>query len=77
MLGHVAVGTWSGGRFMHFGESISDERFEALLRPGGGVDTLITADTYGAGEADTLLGRALAGVPRSDFALVGAVGHAF
>src|ERR687889_523692 len=68
MLGHVAVGTWSGGRFM---------RFEALLRPGGGIDTLMTADAYGAGEADTLLGRALAGVPRSDYQLVGAVGHDF
>src|ERR671921_2869153 len=77
MLGHVAVGTWSGGRFMRFGEPISDERFEALLRPGGGIDTLITADAYGAGEADTLPGRALAGVPRSDYQLVGAVGHDF
>ena len=77
MLGHVAVGTWSGGRFMRFGEPISDERLEALLRPGGGIDTVITADAYGAGEADTLLGRALAGVPRADYALVGAVGHDF
>ena len=74
---HVAVGTWSGGRFMHFGEPISDERLEALLRPGGGIDTVITADAYGAGEADTLLGRALAGVPRGDYSLVGAVGHDF
>ena len=77
MLCHVAVGTWSGGRFMRFGEPISDERLEALLRPGGGISTLISADAYGAGEADTLLGRALAGVPRSDYALVGAVGHDF
>src|SRR5918995_3902949 len=77
MLGHVAVGTWSGGRFMRFGEPISDERLEALLRPGGGISTLVTADAYGAGEADTLLGRALAGLPRSDYALVGAVGHDF
>ena len=77
MLSHVAVGTWSGGRFMRFGEPLSDERLEALLRPGGGISTLITADAYGAGEADTLLGRALAGVPRSDYALVGAVGHDF
>src|SRR5215213_9820355 len=77
MLGHVAVGTWSGGRFMRFGEPLSDDRLEALLRPGAGIHTLITADAYGAGEADTLLGCALAGVPRSDFALVGAVGHDF
>ena len=77
MLGHVAVGTWSGGRFMHFGEALSDERMEALLRPGEGIHTLLTADAYGAGEADSLLGRALAGVPRSDYALVGAIGHDF
>ncbi len=66
MLGHTAVGTWSGGRFMRFGEPISDERLEALLRPGGGIRTVMTADAYGAGEADAVLGRALAGVPRAD-----------
>jgi aryl-alcohol dehydrogenase-like predicted oxidoreductase len=77
MLGHVAVGTWSGGRFMRFGEPIDDERLEALLRPGGGIRTLITADAYGAGEADALLGRALAGVPRTAYVLAGAVGHDF
>jgi aryl-alcohol dehydrogenase-like predicted oxidoreductase len=77
MLGHVAVGTWSGGRFMRFGEPIPDERLEALLRPGGGIRTIITADAYGAGEADALLGRALAGVPRPDYALAGAIGHDF
>jgi aryl-alcohol dehydrogenase-like predicted oxidoreductase len=62
---------------MRFGEPISDDRLEALLRPGGGIDTLITADAYGAGEADALLGRALAGVPRDGYSLVGAVGHDF
>jgi aryl-alcohol dehydrogenase-like predicted oxidoreductase len=77
MLGHVAIGTWSGGRFMHFGEPLPDQRLEALLRPGDGIRTLITADAYGAGEADSLLGRALVGVPRRDFALVGAIGHDF
>jgi aryl-alcohol dehydrogenase-like predicted oxidoreductase len=77
MLGHVAVGTWSGGRFMHFGEPLSDERLERLLAPGNGISTVITADAYGAGEADALLGHALAGVPRSDYALVGAIGHDF
>jgi aryl-alcohol dehydrogenase-like predicted oxidoreductase len=77
MLGHVAIGTWSGGRFMRFGEPISDERFEALLRPGKQIRTLITADAYGAGEADSLLGRALAGVSRDEYVLVGAVGHDF
>jgi aryl-alcohol dehydrogenase-like predicted oxidoreductase len=77
MLGHVAIGTWSGGRFMHFGEPLSDGRLEALLRPGDGIATLLTADAYGAGEADAMLGRALAGVPRDDYVLAGAVGHDF
>jgi aryl-alcohol dehydrogenase-like predicted oxidoreductase len=77
MIGHVAIGTWSGGRFMRFGESIDDDRLHALLRPVGGIRTLITADAYGAGEADALLGHALAGVPRSEYVLVGAVGHDF
>ena len=57
MLGHVALGTWSGGRFLHFGEPIDEERLENLLRPGGGISTLITADAYGAGEADRVLGE--------------------
>ncbi len=77
MLGHVAVGAWSGGRFMRFGEPLSDERLEALLRPGAGIATVLTADTYGAGEADVLVGRALTGIPRRDYSLAGAVGHDF
>src|SRR3954454_12232446 len=76
-LQHVAVGTWSGGRFMHFGEPLDDARMEALLRPGAGISTLITADAYGAGEADALLGRALDDVPRDDYCLIGAIGHDF
>jgi aryl-alcohol dehydrogenase-like predicted oxidoreductase len=72
-----AIGTWSGGRFMHFGEPLEERRLLALLRPGEGIDTVITADAYGAGEADELLGRALAGVPRESYCLVGAIGHDF
>src|SRR5918992_2625039 len=77
MLGHVALGSWSGGRFMRFGEPIAEERLETLLRPGAGIRSIITADAYGAGEADALVGRALKGVPRADYALAGAVGHDF
>jgi aryl-alcohol dehydrogenase-like predicted oxidoreductase len=62
---------------MHFGEPLADDRLTALLRPGEGVDTVITADVYGSGEADLALGRALAGVPREDYCLVGAIGHDF
>ena len=62
---------------MHFGEPLDDERLTALLRPGDGIDTVITADAYGAGEADRLLGRALQGVDRDTYSLVGAIGHDF
>src|ERR687896_232878 len=75
--GHTALGTWSGGRFMHFGEPVDEDRLAALLRPGGGIETVMTADAYGAGEADALLGRALEGLPREDYCLVGAIGHDF
>ena len=75
--GPTAIGTWSGGRFLHFGEAIEPERLEALLRPDEDIDTVLTADAYGAGEADSLLGRALAGVAREEYRLVGAVGHDF
>lgn len=75
--GPVAVGTWSGGRFMHFGEAIDDERFAAIVAPDASIDTVITADVYGAGEADAMLGRALAGRPRDEMCVVGAVGHDF
>jgi len=76
-LGRAAIGTWSGGRFLHFGQAIDEDRLAALLRPGGGIETVLTADAYGQGEADRLLGRALTGVPREEYSLVGAVGHDF
>ena len=62
---------------MHFGEPLEDERLLALLRPGNGIDTVMSADAYGAGEADRLLGRAIADVDRDSFCLVGAIGHDF
>jgi aryl-alcohol dehydrogenase-like predicted oxidoreductase len=74
-IGHTALGSWSGGRFMRFGVPLDDERLRALLTPDDAIGTLITADAYGAGEADALVGRALAGTPRDDYALVGAIGH--
>jgi aryl-alcohol dehydrogenase-like predicted oxidoreductase len=75
--GAKAIGSWSGGRFLRFGEAIEAERLEALLRPDAGIDSVMTADAYGQGEADSLVGRALAGVERDGFSLVGAVGHDF
>src|SRR5436309_6892938 len=76
-LGPVAVGTWSGGRFMRFGEPLDDERFIALITPDETIRTVITADVYGSGEADRMLGRAIAGIPRDQICVVGAVGHDF
>src|SRR5688572_17011886 len=73
----TAIGTWSGGRFMHFGRPLDNDRLLALLRPDERLRTVITADAYGAGEADVLLGRALEGLDRDAYCLVGAVGHDF
>jgi aryl-alcohol dehydrogenase-like predicted oxidoreductase len=62
---------------MHFGEELDDDRLLALYRPDERIQTVMTADTYGQGEADSLLGRALDGLPRDSYSLVGAVGHDF
>jgi aryl-alcohol dehydrogenase-like predicted oxidoreductase len=56
---------------------VDEDRLERLLRPGGGIDTVLSADAYGQGEADRVLGRALAGVSRDDYCLIGAAGHDF
>ncbi len=74
---HTAIGTWSGGRFMRFGEPLDDERLIALLSPDEAIKTVITADVYGEGAADALLGQALRGRPRHAYSLVGAIGHDF
>jgi aryl-alcohol dehydrogenase-like predicted oxidoreductase len=73
----TAIGTWSGGRFLRFGEEIDETRLESLLLPNNGIDTVLSADAYGQGAADSVLGRALTGVPRDSYCLVGAVGHDF
>jgi aryl-alcohol dehydrogenase-like predicted oxidoreductase len=76
-VGPFAVGSWSGGRFMRFGQELDDDRLLALLRPDERISTVMTADAYGEGEADRLVGRALEGLERDDYALIGAVGHDF
>ena len=75
--GPLAVGTWSGGRFMRFGEPLDDERFISLITPDDTIRTVITADVYGTGQADAMLGRAIAGRRREEMCIVGAVGHDF
>ncbi|MCK6471482.1 MAG: chlorite dismutase family protein [Planctomycetes bacterium] len=75
----TAFGIWSGGRFMHFGVDLGDEKLKQLVRSAydAGVRTFVTADVYGEGDADSLLGEALAEVDRNTYCLVGAVGHDF
>lgn len=78
-LTRTAYGTWSGGRYMHFGEPLDEARFLAVIQRAyqRGVRTFVTADVYGNGAADEMLGRALAGLPRDSYCLVGTVGHDF
>jgi aryl-alcohol dehydrogenase-like predicted oxidoreductase len=75
----TAFGAWNGGRFMNYGEALPDERWISVAQHAyrQGIRTFMTADVYGSGAADELLGRALAGLPRDSYCLVGAVGHDF
>ncbi|MEM7014713.1 MAG: aldo/keto reductase [Verrucomicrobiota bacterium] len=76
-LTQTAFGTWSGGRYMHFGEVLEEERLANLMRQSHevGVRTFVTSDVYGKGRADELLGQALDGFDRDSYSLVGTVGH--
>lgn len=76
-LTRTAYGTWSGGRYMHFGEALDEARYLACIRRAydHGIRTFMTADVYSLGEADTMLGRALQGIPRDSYCLIGIIGH--
>lgn len=75
----TAFGTWNGGRFMNYGQPLDDAQWIALVRHAWdrGIRTFLTADVYGSGQADSLLGQALSGVPRESYCLVGCIGHDF
>lgn len=75
----TAYGTWSGGRFMHFGEMLDEERYLDCIRLAyeSGVRSFVTADVYGQGKADAALAEALASYPRDSYCLVGTIGHDF
>ncbi len=77
--GTSVFGVWSGGHFMRFGSDIGPERLEQLVQRAyeSGIRTFMTADVYGVGAADELLGRALSGHDRDSYCLIGAVGHDF
>ena len=62
---------------MGFGEPLDDEQLTALFTPNERIRTSLTADVYGTGEADRMLGRAISGKPRDEICVVGAVGHDF
>ncbi len=78
-LTQEAYGTWCGGRFMHYGEMLSEERYMDCIRLAydTGFRTFVTADVYGNGRADDLLGQALVGYERDSYCLVGMIGHDF
>jgi aryl-alcohol dehydrogenase-like predicted oxidoreductase len=73
----IAHGTWSAGRFMHFGEVSSEADFILSIQTAfeAGIRTFVTSDVYGKGAADSLLGHALQGIPREQYHLVGLLGH--
>lgn len=78
-LGAIAFGAWSGGRFMHFGEVLEETRWIECVQLAfeQGIRTFVTADVYGSGRADEFIGRALQGIPREEYCLVGSLGHDF
>jgi aryl-alcohol dehydrogenase-like predicted oxidoreductase len=76
-LTRTAYGTWNGGRYMNFGDVLDEAQFEESIRLAydKGIRTFMTADVYGNGAADIALGKALKGVDRSTYCLVGIIGH--
>jgi len=78
-LTELAYGSWSGGRYMHFGETLDEQRYKHCIEYAYecGIRTFVTSDVYGNGRADALVGEALKGVERSSYCLVGSVGHDF
>lgn len=64
---------------MHFGVPIEEDRMISLIRQSydQGIRTFMTADVYGKGAADEMMARALSGIDRSSYCLVGIVGHDF
>lgn len=75
----ACFGIWSGGVFMHYGRNIGEERLQSLIQRAYelGVRTFMTADVYGEGAADTVLGTALKGTDRDSYCLIGMIGHDF
>ena len=64
---------------MHFGEVLDEERYKKCIRVAydSGIRTFVTADVYGQGKADAVLGEVLSEFPRESYCLVGMLGHDF
>ena len=62
----IALGSW-----LTIGSSVDQSTTTALVKEAvaGGVNFLDTADIYARGEAERVLGRAIAGIKRSDLVL--------
>ena len=61
---HTALGTWSGGRFMHFGEPLDDARLVALLRPDDRIRTVITVRRRSSGRSRAARRSSSSGSPK-------------
>lgn len=64
---------------MNYGQPLAEDAWIQLVRLAydSGVRTFLSADVYANGGADSLLGRALEGLPRDSYCLVGMIGHDF
>lgn len=73
----TAFGSWSGGRFMHYGQLLDEDRWKNVARLAyeKGVRTFLTSDVYGVGRGDQLLGEALADFDRDSYSLIALIGH--
>ncbi len=62
---------------MHFGESLDEGKMTEVIHHAyhKGVRTFMTADVYGQGAADEMIGKALSEFPRESYCLAAAVGH--
>lgn len=65
-VSEVVLGSW-----LTFGSSVEEDATRACVRAAldAGIQTFDTADVYALGAAETLLGKALLGVPRKDIVL--------
>lgn len=64
---------------MHFGVPVEENRMIDLMHRSHqlGVSTFMTADVYGQGAADEMIGKAMGSIKRDTYCLAGAVGHDF